>query len=254
MKGRKFQMMRAYLVEDELFAREDLKDILLQSNKMDVVGEADEIQKAHFEIQQLEPEVVFLDIHLANGNGIELAKKLRSFTNPPFIVFATAFEEYALKAFELDAVDYLLKPFDENRIEQAIEKIVKWYQLKKEDNRHQVNAGIRNLNINKLAVVKDDRIILVDIHNIFYIGTENRQVFVKTVNDRYMIDTNLYEIEKKLENYSFLRVHRGFIINLQYVSEIEQWFNGTYNVIFADGSKVPVSRSYAKIVRQYLGF
>ena len=248
-------MIRAYLVEDELFAREDLKDILLQSNKIDVVGEADEIQKAHIEILQLEPEVVFLDIHLANGNGLELAKKLCSLKNPPFIVFATAFEEYALKAFELDAVDYLLKPFDEKRIEHTIEKVVKWHQLKKEDNRPQpINRENRNLNLNKLAVVKDDRIILVNIQDIFYIGTENRQVFVKTVNDRYVIDTNLYEIEKKLENYSFLRVHRGFIINLQFVNEIEQWFNGTYNVIFPDGSKVPVSRSHAKTVRQYLGF
>ncbi|WP_181884515.1 LytR/AlgR family response regulator transcription factor [Neobacillus piezotolerans] len=243
------------MVEDELFAREDLKDILSQSNKIEVVGEADGIHKAHVDIQQLEPDVVFLDIHLANTNGIELADKLRSLKNPPFIVFATAFEEYAVKAFELDAADYILKPFDEKRIERTIDKIVKWYQLKKEESRQQrANHGTQNLNLNKLPVVKDDRIILIDIQNIFYFGTENRHVFVKTVDDKYDIDTNLYEIEKKLENYSFLRVHRGCIINLQYVSEIEQWFNGTYNIILSDGSKLPVSRSYAKTVRQYLGF
>ncbi|WP_066067620.1 LytR/AlgR family response regulator transcription factor [Neobacillus soli] len=248
-------MIRAFLVEDELFAREDLKDILSQSNKIEVVGEADEIEAAILGIHQLEPEVIFLDIHLANGSGIELAQKLRLLKKPPFIVFATAFEEYAIKAFELDAVDYILKPFDEKRIEQTLERIAEWHQLKKEDDQSQpVKEAKSSLKINKLAVVKDERIILVDIDNILYIGTENRQVFVKAVNDKYIIDTNLYEIEQKLENHSFLRVHRGYIINLKYVSEIEQWFNGTYNLIFCDGSKVPVSRSYAKTVRQYLGF
>jgi two-component system, LytTR family, response regulator LytT len=248
-------VIRAYLVEDEIFAREYLTDLLCQSSRIEVVGEADEIQNAIWEIHQLEPEVVFLDIHLAKGNGIELAKQLRTLKKPPFVVFVTAFDEYAVKAFGLDAVDYILKPYDEKRIEQTIEKIVKWNQLKKEDDQSQSVKEIKpSININKLAVVKDERIILLDIHNIMYIGTENRQVFIKTLNDKYVIDSLLYEVEQKLENFSFLRVHRGYIINLEYVNEIEQWFNGTYNIIFCDGSKVPVSRSYIKIVRKHLGF
>lgn len=248
-------MIKAYLVEDELFAREYLKDSLLESKKIEVAGEADDIEKAIWEIHQLQPEVVFLDIHLAKGNGIELAKQLHSLKSPPFVVFVTAFDEYALTAFELDAVDYILKPFDEKRIEHTLEKIIKWKQLKTDDDRSQPVKEIKpDKNVNKLAVVKDERIILLDIHNIIYVGTENRQVFVKTVNDKYVIDTPLYEIEEKLENYSFLRVHRGYIINLEYVNEIEQWFNGTYNLFFSDGSKAPVSRSYIKTVRQCLGF
>lgn len=255
MKGRKSIVISAYLVEDEIFAREYLKDLLSQISKIEVVGEADEIQKAISEIHQFEPEVVFLDIHLAKGNGIDLAKNLRSLKKPPFIVFVTAFEKCAVKAFGLDAVDYILKPFDEKRIEHTIEKVVKWNQLKKEDDQSQIVKEIRrSKNINKLPVVKDERIILVDIQNIVYIGTENRQVFIKTLNDKYLIDSLLYEIEQKLENFSFLRVHRGYIINLEYVNEIEQGFNGTYNLIFRDGSKAPVSRSYIKTVRQYLGF
>lgn len=248
-------MIRAYLVEDEIFAREYLNDLLCQSNKIKVVGEADEIQKAIWEIHQLDPEVVFLDIHLAKGNGIELAQQLHTLKKPPIVVFVTAFDEYAVKAFGLDAVDYILKPFDEKRIEKTIEKIVKWIQLKKEDDQSQSVKEIKsNINVNKLAVVKDERIILVDIHKILYIGTENRQVFIKTLNDKYVIDSLLYEIEKKLKNFSFLRVHRGYIINLEYINEIEQWFNGTYNIIFCDESKVPVSRSYIKTVRKHLGF
>ncbi|MDQ6600783.1 LytR/AlgR family response regulator transcription factor [Bacillus salipaludis] len=248
-------MITAYLVEDEIFAREDLNDLLCQSNKIEVIGEADGIQKAIWEIHQLEPEVVFLDIHLAKGNGIELAKQLRTLKKPPFVVFVTAFDKYAVKAFSLDAVDYILKPFDEERIEQTIEKIVKWNQLKKEeDQSHDVKEIKPNITISKLAVVKDERILLVDIHNIMYVGTENRQVFIKTLNDKYLIDSHLYEIEQKLENFSFLRVHRGYIINLEYVNEIEQWFSGTYNIVFCDGYKVPVSRSYIKTVRKHLDF
>lgn len=254
MKGESL-MITAYLVEDEIYAREDLKELLTQSNKIEVVGEADEIQKAIWEIHQLQPEVVFLDIHLANGNGIELAEQLRSLKKTPYVVFVTAFDDYAVKAFELDAVDYILKPYDEKRIEQTIEKIVMWKQLKREDDQSLEQKDVKpDKNVNKLVVVKDERIILVDIHNILYIGTENRQVIVKTLNEKYVIDTPLYEIEQKLKNHSFLRVHRGYIINMDHVTEIEQWFNGTYNVIFSDGSKAPISRSYIKSVRQSLGF
>ena len=248
-------MIKAYLVEDELYAREDLKDLLRQSNNIQVVGEADEIQKAMWEIHQFHPEVVFLDIHLTNGNGLDLAKQLSSLKTPPFIVFVTAFAEYAVKAFELEAIDYILKPFDETRLDLTIAKIVKWHMLKKEKNQLELENPINpNKDIKRLAVVRDERITLLDVEKIMYIGTENRQVFVKTENDKYEIDTHLYEIEEKLLKYSFIRVHRGYIINLEYVDEVEQWFNGTYNLVFRDKSKVPVSRSYAKTVRKYLGF
>ncbi|MGG3891420.1 LytR/AlgR family response regulator transcription factor [Metabacillus fastidiosus] len=248
-------MITAYLVEDEIYAREDFKELLAESNKIEVIGEADEIQTAIWDIHRLQPEVVFLDIHLANGNGIELAKQLQSLKEVPYIVFVTAFDDYAVTAFELDAVDYILKPYEEKRIEQTIEKIVMWKQLKKESDQSLQEKNIKSeKNVNKLAVVKDERIILVDIHNIIYVGTENRQVIVKTLNEKYVIDTPLYEIEQKLQSHSFLRVHRGYIINMDYVNEIEQWFNGTYNVIFRDGSKAPISRSYIKSVRQSLGF
>lgn len=248
-------VITAYLVEDEIYAREDFKELLGESNKIEVIGEADEIQKAIWDIHRLQPEVVFLDIHLANGNGIELAKQLRSLKKVPYIVFVTAFDDYAVTAFELDAVDYILKPYDEKRIEQTIEKIVMWKQLKRESDQSLQEKNIKSeKNVNKLAVVKDERIILVDIHNIIYVGTENRQVIVKTLNEKYVMDTPLYEIEQKLQSHSFLRVHRGYIINMDYVNEIEQWFNGTYNVIFYDGSKAPISRSYIKSVRKSLGF
>lgn len=248
-------MIRAYLVEDELYAREDLKELLHQFNQIQVVGEADQIQKAIWEIHQILPDVVFLDIQLTNGNGLDLAKQLNLLKNPPFIVFVTAFSEFAVKAFELEAVDYILKPYDEKRIELTIEKIVKWHQLKQGMSQSQLVKDMKpNININKLTVIKDERITLVDIHSIMYVGTENRKVFVKTVNDKYEIDCHLYEIEEKLIKHSFLRVHRGYIINLNYVNEVEQWFNGTYNLIFQDGSKAPVSRSYTKAIRQCLGF
>lgn len=248
-------MIKAYIVEDELYAREDLADSLHHSQKIEVIGESEEIEKAIWEIHQLNPEVVFLDIHLAKGNGMELAAQLKSLKEPPLVIFVTAYDRYASRAFELDAVDYILKPFDEKRITQTIEKIIKWKQLKNGNAQLESNNKTNlDITVNKLAVSKDEKIILVDIHSILYIGTENRQVFVKTEKDKYIIDTLLYEIQQKLQNYSFLRVHRGFLINLEYVIEIEPWFNGTYNLIFSDGSKAPVSRSYIKTVRKYLGF
>ncbi|WP_121614429.1 LytR/AlgR family response regulator transcription factor [Mesobacillus foraminis] len=248
-------MIEAYIVEDELYAREDLIDSLHNSREIKVIGESEDIEKALWEIHQLKPEVVFLDIHLVKGDGMELAAQLKSLKEPPLIIFVTAYENYASKAFDLDAVDYILKPFDEKRITQTIEKIIKWKQIRriKGPPESRIIMDI-NKTVNKLAVSKDDRFILVDIHSILYIGTENRQVFVKTEKEKYLIDTPLYEAEQKLQKYSFLRVHRGFLINLEYVIEIEPWFNGTYNLIFSDGSKAPVSRSHIKTVRKFLGF
>jgi len=249
-------LIKVYLVEDEVIARGELK-YLLQSNQVKVAGEAEDIHQAIWEIAELQPDVVFLDIHLEKGNGLELAKQLRCLKKPPFIVFATAYDEHACKAFELEAVDYILKPFDEDRIKQTLDKLAKWRRLQTTEGLPQQapSKGEKtDRQVSKLAVIEGERIIVVDINQIVYVGTENRQVFVKTLDSKYVVDTPLYEIEQKLEGSSFLRVHRGYIINLDYVMEIEPWFNGTYNVIFRDGSKVPVSRSYIKDVRKSLGF
>jgi len=245
-------MIRVYLVEDEPFARDELKYLLSRVNTVQIVGEAEDMEEAFAEIQQLQPDILFLDIHLAEGTGLDLAVKVGGLEKPPFIVFATAYDEYALQAFELNAVDYITKPFSEERIRQTIEKVKQWLGARPKE--VPTRALVAEKPKSKLAITVDGRIILLDIEKIVYIGTENRQVIIKTFDQSYTIDIPLYELTRKFENYSFLRVHRGFIVNTEYITEVEPWFNGAYQLILRDGSKIPVSRSYVKEVRDFFGF
>lgn len=246
-------MLRAYLIEDEPFARDELKYLLARLREVKVIGESDTMEEAVSDIKQLEPDVIFLDICLADGSGLEVAKQINRLKRPPWVVFATAFHQHALEAFELNAIDYITKPFMEDRIEQTIEKVKKLTEQQKAEGSltHPKTSQKRK---NKLAVSQGERIIMVDMDKIVYIGTEDRQVVLKSVDARFKIDAPLYEMTHKLGSFPFLRTHRGYIVNADFVEEVEPWFNGTYNLLLSDGSKVPVSRSYIKEIREYLDF
>ncbi|WP_241236403.1 LytR/AlgR family response regulator transcription factor [Brevibacillus marinus] len=246
-----------FIVEDEPLARDELKYLLLRTGQVEVVGEAEDIAVAAEAIRRTAPDLVFLDIHLDQENGLQLAEQMIQWEKPPFLVFATAYDQYAMQAFELTALDYVLKPFNEERIRATLHKI---NQLSKLSAAHQLAAkGGRAdkrpgpLPERKLPITHDGRITLVEIRRIVFIGTEERHVFVQTVDAKYPLDTPLYELERKLEGSPFLRVHRGYLINLDYVQEIEPWFNGTLNLLLKGGFKVPVSRSYVRELKQCLG-
>ncbi|KON70800.1 LytR/AlgR family response regulator transcription factor [Peribacillus butanolivorans] len=248
-------MMKAFIVEDEPLARDELKYLLKRSRQVEVVGEADGIEEAMRDIPRLNPDLVFLDIELAEGNGLLLAKQLVELDPAPSIIFATAYDEFALQAFELYAFDYLLKPFNEKRIRQTLDKIMKLHKIgedesriKSPDNRTAVEQT------SKLAVVIDDRIVLIDRDNIIFLGFIEGKTIIKTEDNEYKIGDPLIVLERKLDNRSFLRVHRSFIVNIVHILEIQPWFNSTYNLIMSNGSNIPVSRTYVKELKQLIGF
>jgi len=250
-------LMKAFIVEDEPLARDELKYLLLRTGQVEVIGEADEIRTALDEIRRTAPDLVFLDIHLDQENGLELAEQMLRWEKTPFIVFATAYDEYALKAFHVNALDYILKPFDEDRIRATLDKIQKLSGLSA-SHRHVGKVPATGSRLvpapeRKLPISHDGRITMVDIRQIAFIGTEERHVFVQTPDAKYIMDTPLYELERKLEGYPFLRVHRGYLVNLNAVQEIEPWFNGALNLRLKGGFKVPVSRSYVKDLKESLG-
>jgi len=243
-------MLRVYIVEDEPFARDELKFLLEEAGQIDIIGEAESMHEALWGIQEKQPDAVFLDIHLSQGNGMTLAKQFANLKKQPLIVFITAYDSYAIEAFELNAADYLLKPIDETRLNETVQRLHKRTRPVKQP----VSEEAQTSDSTPTLLVKDaDRLIVLDQAEIVYIGTENRQAFVKTHEQRYEIDTLLYEIKEKLSS-RFLQVHRGYIVNLKQVAEVEPWFNGAYTLRMKDNSKVPVSRSYVKTVKQTLGF
>jgi two-component system response regulator LytT len=245
-------MLKAYIVEDEPLARDELKYLLVQSKQVEIVGEADCIMDAVIDISKRKPDLVFLDIDLAEDNGLDLAKQLLALDPAPAIVFATAYDEYAMQAFELNALDYILKPFDEDRIHKTLDKI---QQLRKiGDEKIPLSTALKTDGNGKIAVLVGERIVLVEYDAIVYLESVEGKCTIKTMEAEYIVSEALVVLEKKLNSTQFMRVHRSFIVNMDHVVEIHPWFNSTYNLMLKDHSKVPVSRTYVKEFKHHVGF
>lgn len=248
-------MLRAFIVDDEPLARDELGYLLRQSKHVEVIGEAESIFDTITFITQNPTDVIFIDIQLAEESGLDLAEKLLRMEHCPMVVFATAYDEYALKAFELNAVDYILKPYEEERVLKTIEKLQRLKESNTKNRPNLKNPSSRfKERAEKLAITFEERIVLLNINEINYVGTIEGKTVVVTNNQKYQISEPLVTIEKKIQHPSFVRVHRAFLVNINTIVEIEPWFHSTYNLIMADGSKVPVSRTFTKDLKQILGF
>lgn len=246
--------MKAFIVDDEPLARDELAHILRRSKKVEIAGEADCMEDALEDILRLKPEVVFLDIQLAEDSGLDIARRLLELEHRPEIVFATAYDEYALKAFELNAMDYILKPFDEKRIHQTVEKLLRIQQNREGAPSPGFDKPAPKERTDKLAVMVEDRIMLVQVGKIIYISSMEGKTVIATDDRKYTLNETLVTIEQKLQNTPIVRVHRAFLVNLDAIVEIEPWFHSTCNLVMKDGSKVPVSRTYLKELKQHIGF
>ncbi|NTU24767.1 response regulator transcription factor [Bacillus tequilensis] len=239
-------MLKVLIVDDEMLARDELAYLLKRTNEDMEINEAETIESAFDQMMDQKPDLLFLDVDLSGENGFDIAKRLKKMKHPPAVVFATAYDQYALKAFEVDALDYLTKPFDEERIQQTLKKY-------KKGNRDIAGTDqSSHAGPHKLALSVGESIVIVDTKDIIYAGTEDRHVNVKTFDTSYKVSDTLVVIEKKLPDPDFIRVHRSFVVNTEYIKEIQPWFNSTYNLIMKDGSKIPVSRTYAKELKKLL--
>jgi two-component system, LytTR family, response regulator LytT len=245
-------MLMAYIVEDEPLAREELKYLLIKSQQIEIVGEADCLLDAVNDITRWKPDLVFLDIDLAEDSGLDLAKQLLTLNPTPAIVFATAYDEYAVQAFELNALDYILKPFDEERIQKTLEKIKRIRQVG--DQKRSLTYSPKMEGSGKIAILVDERIILFEQDAIVYLESFEGKCTITTMDNEYIVSETLIVLEKKLNSSQFMRIHRSYIVNMDHIVEIRPWFNSTYNLMLKDNSKVPVSRTYVKEFKQYVGF
>lgn len=244
--------MNVYVIEDEVLARQELIYLLNETGKVNVIGEAEDMHQALWDINEKQPDAVFLDIELESGNGLELAKQFSNMKKCPMIIFVTAYDEYALDAFKLDAIDYIVKPIDKVRLLKAVDKLVKLNGTPHIQSNVEPAPLMNKEKKHSITVKENDRIIVVNTKDILYIGTENRQAYVQTLEKRYLTDTLLYKMKEKLGD-SFIQVHRGYIVNIKQIAALEPWFNRTYLIVLKDGSKISVSRSYVKAIKQVLG-
>lgn len=251
-------MFSAIVVDDEPYSREELIYILSQFPSCQIVGQAGSAKDCISLYSKVKADVVFLDIEMPDMSGIEIAHVLLKFSNPPLIVFATAYDEYAVQAFELGAVDYILKPFEEKRIEKTIARIE---NLK--NNQAEWNKAVDKLShflegrklFRKLPVRQKAGIIsFVPYTDILYCEASDRRVKVITLKDEYYFDGTLTELETRLREEGFMRVHKSYIVNLKRIEAVLPWFKGTYWIVI-EGKKaeIPVSKSIVKELKEVLG-
>jgi two-component system LytT family response regulator len=230
--------MRALIVDDERLARKELMKLLEDHSSIEVVGEAMNADEAIQMVNDLNPDLLFLDIQMPGKTGFQLLEELDSV---PAVVFTTAYDEFALKAFEVNALDYLLKPIQAERLAEAINKVVE-----REKRKAAAQSNEKKLGLADQVFVKDgDRCWFVSLSNVRMFESDGNYIKVYFDNNRPMIHKSLNALDEKLDERAFFRASRKHIINLSWVEGIEPWFNGGLMVKLRGGDKVEVSRRQA---------
>ncbi|MBN2405819.1 MAG: response regulator transcription factor [Coriobacteriia bacterium] len=234
-------MIKALVVDDEAPARSELRYLLEEAGRVEVVGEASNAQEALQLIKAIPYDVVFLDIDMPGLSGMQLAETLAQLERQPAVVFVTAYSEHAVKAFEVQAADYLVKPVEVGRLRQAVERLVPAEE-----------APVR---IERIPVEKAGKKLLLQVGEIFYIMAKDDYSYIFTSEERYLSTISLAQLEQKLEPQGFFRVHRRFVVNLSQVKEVAPMYGGTMLLTLKDkaATQVPASRRRVPSLKKALG-
>ncbi len=244
--------MKAVIIDDEILARSMVKEYLQSYPEIVVVQECNDGFEGIKAIQHHQPDLIFLDIQMPKINGFEMLELVEQ---PPAVIFTTAFEEYAIKAFESHAIDYLLKPFSKERFEKAIQK---WQQQTQQERQTGTQKLLNTTGVNpnqqSRVVVKDNgKIKIIPTANIRYLEAADDYVKIHTPEGVFLKNKTMGYFEETLESQNFIRIHRSYIINVQLITRIDPYEKENHLAILSIGIKLPVSKTgYAKL-KQVLG-
>jgi two-component system response regulator LytT len=247
-------MIRVLIADDEAPAREELSYMISRLSGFQVVGVASSGSQAIFLIKELHPQVVFLDIQMPGLNGLEVSKSLASIDPKPLVVFVTAYDEYALNAFDVEAVDYLLKPVSDERLFRTARRLKDLIQprlAEKLESILQVHGKDKDLK--RIPVEKNGRIKLLEPREILYFFADHGYIIAKTKTEDFITNFTLNELEEKVDQGTFFRCHKSFIVNLDYIKEIIPWTYSSYKLIMNNDDEIPVSRQKSKNLAAMLG-
>jgi two-component system LytT family response regulator len=247
--------MRILIADDETPARERLKRLLANIEDVELIGEAADGSQAVELIEREQPDLVLLDIQMPGLDGFGVLEALEE---PPPIVFVTAYDEYAIRAFEVNALDYLLKPFSRERLEQAIHRAQEAH-AEEQDFASRLAPLLESLAsqghyLTRLAVRGRNRIRVLNVDAVDWIGVDNEQTVVHVGSEAYPIRRTLTDLEARLDPARFFRAHRSAIVNLDRVKEIVPWFKGSHKLRLTSGAEVELSRAQARALRNLLGW
>jgi two-component system LytT family response regulator len=248
-------MIHAVLADDEVLSRQKLRQFLREESDVEIVGEGASAEETIELVRTTRPELLFLDILMPGMDGFDVIGALSEDAQTPMprIVFTTAYDQYAVRAFEINAADYLLKPFTSVRLQSAVQRVRE--QLKGPANGSASNSGrTREAGSYTTRIVfkSRGRILFLPVSEIRWIGAEENYVRICTANETHLLRETMAHLEERLDPETFLRVHRSCIVNLHFVKEVRTEAAGEFSVLLANGNKVPMSRSYRSRVNQWL--
>ena len=250
--------LRAVIADDEPLARQRLRMLLQDVEWLEVVGEAKDGTSATAAIQKLRPDLAFLDVEMPNGSGFDVIESVGA-AKMPFVVFVTAYDKYALKAFDVHAIDYLLKPFDRDRFRDALTRV-----------RHQferVTGGelerrllqlVQDLTptqqrLERFVIKSGGRVFFVPTGEIDWIEAAGNYVKLHVGADEHLFRETMNAIEAKLNPDAFFRIHRSHMVNVERIRELQPWFNGEYVVFLKNGTRLTLSRGYREKLQERIG-
>jgi two-component system LytT family response regulator len=251
--------LRALIVDDEPLAREWVRGAVAEDHELEVIGECGNGFEAAEAIRRLQPDLVFLDVQMPGLDGFGVLEAL-SPDEIPAIVFVTAFDQYAVRAFEAQAVDYLMKPFSRERLEEAVRRVRELLKGRSlEEFRESIGKIVEKIRRDRsypewVLLKADGKNVFVKVRDIDWIESSRNNVRIHVGQAIYLLHETTSAIAQRLDPKKFLRIHRSSIVNIERIRELHPWFNGDYAVILRDGTQLTLSASYRDRLREFRRF
>jgi two-component system, LytTR family, response regulator len=247
-------MIHAVVADDEVLARQKLRQLLREDRDIEIVGESASAQETIELVRAANPELLFLDIHMPGMDGFDVVGALSSQKDGPLprVIFTTAYDQYAVRAFEVNAVDYLLKPFTPERLRTAIQRVREQTTARQEVPEGNGSNPAVNFYTNRIIFKSRGRILFLPVSDIRWIGAEGNYVRLCTASETHLLRETMAHLEERLDPRGFLRVHRSFIVNLKFVKEVRREASGDSVVVMDSGHKVALGRSYRAVLNNQL--
>lgn len=250
--------IRTLIVDDESLARERIRDMLAADLQIEVVGDCANGQDAIAAIKLLSPDLVFLDVEMPGIDGFGVLEAISS-ERLPTIIFVTAYDQYAVRAFEVFALDYLLKPFDQERFDKALKRAKAQLSIEQNDalNQRILNAleaiKTRPVHLERLVIKMNGHVFFIKAEEIDWLEAEGNYVRLHAGKESYLLRDTISALESQLDPKRFIRVHRSAIVNIDRITELQPWFHGEYRIILREGVQLTLSRTYREKLHDLLG-
>ena len=247
-------MIRSVLADDEVLARQKLRQLLKEIDDIEIVGECATASETIELVRLTEPELIFLDIRMSDMNGFDVLERLSTDPNRPLphVIFVTANDRYAVRAFEIHAIDYLLKPFTPVRLQAAVQRVRERLATGESGQNGTAKKQQPEPYTTRMVFKSRGRILFLSVDDIRWIEAQENYVRICTGKDSHLLRETIGSLENRLDPNAFLRVHRSAIVNLHHVKEVKNESDGDATVVLKSGERVPMSRSYRSKIQKLL--